>query len=184
MKVMHLDRVQATSWMDQASSGDDAAFAHLAIACGDDLYRLALAQGLTTADAAEAAQETLLRAYSGRWRWRVGGDAVAWLRGIALNVAREFFRRRRRLVHLPDWIAGQQADPATPDGQSDVDLQRLAAALARLPTRQREAVACRFLRRMSVDETAQAMGCAPGTVKAAVFAGLANLRKTLASDEH
>ena len=48
-----------------------------------------------------------------------------------------------------------------------------------LPDRQREAVACRYLRGMTVRETAQAMSVAEGTVKAAVFAALEGLRKAM-----
>ena len=52
-------------------------------------------------------------------------------------------------------------------------------AVDRLPQRQREAIACRYLRRMSIAETAVAMGCAQGTVKSAVSAALERLREVL-----
>ncbi len=52
--------------MDRAASGDQAVFGALATAVQDDLFRFALAQGLTAADAAEAVQETLLRAFERR----------------------------------------------------------------------------------------------------------------------
>ena len=52
-------------------------------------------------------------------------------------------------------------------------------AIQRLPPRQREAVACRYLRQMSIRRTAEAMGCAEGTVKSAVSAALERLRGIL-----
>ena len=73
---MQLDRDQARDWMDRASDGDDGAFSSLAQAAQDDLYRFALAQGLSAADAAEAVQESLLRAYGARGRWHNGADAA------------------------------------------------------------------------------------------------------------
>ena len=165
--------------MDKASSGDDEAFGALAAAVQDEIYRFALAHGLNRPDAAEAAQETLLRAYQARRRWRSGADAVAWLYGIAMNVAREFRKKHRRRAEAggvdPAILAGNDGAAADEDCEQ---LARLAAAIGRLPQRQQETVTCRFLRRMSVRETAEAMGCAEGTVRAAVSAALENLRKT------
>jgi len=144
----------------------------------DALFRFGLSQGLCQADAAEAVQETFLRAYRARLQWRKGGDAVAWLYGVAMNVVREARRRTaRRLIADVDLVC-------LPDGKADspdrrLSLEPLLNALDALPPRQREAVACRYIRQMSVRETAEAMGCAEGTVKAAAHAGLENLRKLL-----
>jgi RNA polymerase sigma-70 factor (ECF subfamily) len=177
---MSLDRSKATELMDLASSGDDEAFSALVSAHQDELHRLALSQGLCAADAAEVCQEAMMRAYRRLDAWRRGGDARAYLAGIAINVAREFRRRRRgeRLGLDPAIVAAAAASEALSPADG-VDVQRLAEALELLPPRQREAVTCRYLNRMSVAQTAKALGCAEGTVKAAVFAALGNLRKML-----
>ncbi len=174
------DRAEKTRLMDRASAGDEAAFADLAGRMQDDLFRFALAQGLCPADAAETVQEALLRAWQRRGTWWAGSDAAAWLYGIAMNVVRELWRhRRRRGADRADLdLFAARPDAGGPD--SAADLARLTAHVAALPPRQREAVACRYLRGMSVRETAAAMGCAEGTVKAAVFAALKNLRKAMA----
>lgn len=182
---MAQDRRELDRLMDLTSSGDDEAFGALAGAVQDRLFRFALAHGLRHDDAADAVQETLLRAYRGRTRWKVGGSASAWLYGIAMNVVRE---RRRRLGR---WKSSGQApdfdglvavcdDDAGADEENAEKLRQLARAMAKLAGRQREAVSCRYLQRMSVRETAQAMGCAEGTVKAAVHAALRNLRDSMA----
>jgi RNA polymerase sigma-70 factor (ECF subfamily) len=171
-------RAQCTELMDRASAGDAAAFGQLAKGMQDGLFRFAIAHGLPRADAAEAVQETLLRAYDNRRRWKTGSNASAWLYGIAMNVVRELWRKRRRAAPVDvdlDLLAGREA----PRGPEADELAGLTAALAQLPARQLEAVACRYLRQMSVRETAAVMGCAEGTVKAAVFAALANLRKAM-----
>jgi len=172
-------RADNTRLMDRAAAGDEPAFGELARRVQDGLFRFALAHGLWHADAAEAVQETLLRAYQRRTTWRPGADAVSWLYGIAMNVVREFRRSRRRLCLGGIDLAGLVAAPTEPGGADEGELARLSAHLAELPPRQREAVVCRFLRRMSVRETAAAMGCAEGTVKAAVFGALKNLRKAM-----
>jgi RNA polymerase sigma factor (sigma-70 family) len=56
-------------------------------------------------------------------------------------------------------------------------------ALSNLPDRQREAVVLRYLEQMDVSDTAELMGCAPGTVKASVHAGLSRLRAMLSVQE-
>jgi len=160
------------AWMTAASDGDAAAFGHVASATQDALYRLALANGLRRDDALETTQETLVRAYEHRRRFRSGGDAFAWLCGILMNVVREHRRRRRPMgLDLNSVDVGQEAHADSRDR-----LAALARALERLPDRQREAIACRYLRGLSVRQTAEAMGCAEGTVKAATSAGLARLR--------
>lgn len=166
--------------MRAASTGDDRAFGILATKVQDDLFRFALAQGLRHADAAEASQETLLRAYRSRSTWRPDGNVKTWLLGITMNVVRELRRRADRAASLglePALLA--DARSLTDD---DDRMGRLAKALAKLPDRQREAVSCRYLRRMSVRETAAAMGCAEGTVKATVAAALANLREMMGAN--
>jgi len=165
--------------MDLASSGDGEAFGVLATELQQAMYRLAMANGLGAADAAEACQEAMLRAYSKLSNWRAGSDATAYLAGITLNVVREIRRRRRRecLGISPDVIEAAISQGPRPSG--GIDIRTLAEAMELLPARQREVVSCRFLRRMSVEQTAEAMQCAEGTVKAATFAALANLRKML-----
>ena len=186
------DRPQISELMDRASSGDDGAFADLANAMQDRLYRFAVAHLLHPADAAEAVQETLLRAYRRRGDWKPASDAWSWMAGIAMNVVREYRRRRRRrevtldaaedAAEPADALAGsrsgRQSDPPALVELGE-DLDRLARAIARLPDRQREALTCRHLRQMSVRETAHAMGCAEGTVKAAVAAAMQQLRNSM-----
>ncbi len=175
-------REHISECMSKAASGDDEAFSSLAWAVQDDLYRFGLAFGLNTADAAEMTQEVLLRAYRGQKTWQAGTDALAWLYGIAMNVARELLRKHRKQRTLSMNLNILARPAQTPAEQSDraKTHRQLTKALTDLPPRQAEAVTCRFLHQMSVADTASAMGCAEGTVKAAVFAGLKNLRKAMA----
>ena len=155
--------------------GDREAFGRLAELLGAALHRFCLAQlPPSRRDAAEdCRQECLLRAYRSRKRFRPEGDATAWMLGIAMNVVREWRRKDRGAWPLGD------LDPAAPLTKPDERRPRLASAVESLPDRQREAVVCRFLRGMSVAETANVMGCAEGTVKASVFKAIANLQRRL-----
>lgn len=180
---MSTARTGINALMDRAASGDDGAFGALASEVQDELFRLALANGLAREDAAEVTQEALMRAYARRPAWKSGSDALAWLCGIALNVIREYHRRRRRRPTVAwDCNSADVADRAGAAGGEPFDpdqLRHLRQAVAGLPPRQREAIACRYLRHMSIRQTARAMGCAEGTVKSAVSAALERLREIL-----
>ncbi|RPI58700.1 MAG: RNA polymerase sigma factor [Planctomycetaceae bacterium] len=194
---MTQDRTTCNEFMELASRGDDGAFGLLAQATQDALYRFGLAHGLKAGDSAEVVQETFLRAFRSRKAWRAGGDAMGWLYGIAINVTREFHRKNHRRptegLELDNMAEDQCDRPGRAGGgysdQPEAILsvairnQTLIEALDKLPPRQREAVSCRFLLDMSLKETADIMGCAEGTVKAAVFAGLQNLRKLVSMQD-
>ncbi len=182
---MFIDRSQINVYMQRACSGDNAAYGALAAAVGDELFRLALACGLRQEDAVEAVQEALLRAFAGRRGWRPGSDALAWLCGFVVNICRERRRERRRHATLSLEECSSEArasgDPATGLEEPE-QLQLLMKAIAELPVRQREAIACRYLRRMSIRQAAEVMGCAEGTVKSTVSAALERLRDYLKTD--
>ena len=178
-----MDRAVVNSLMEEASSGDGHAYAALASLVQDELSRFAIAQGLERENASDATQEVLMRAYARRSTWKPGSDALAWLCGITLNVVRETKRKEQR--QRRSWMGwNEQQVPHTTDSDMEYrpdaeELGQLMEALTELPPRQREAIACRYLRRMTVRETAEVMGCAEGTVKSAVSAALEKLRDKL-----
>lgn len=71
---------------------------------------------------------------------------------------------------------GTYADPEVPDS-------RLAAALQSLPPRERVCVALRYLDDLSIQETADALGLAPGSVKRYVADGVGHLNMALGLNE-
>ncbi len=147
---------------------------------GDVWYRMVLRLLGDVDRAKEATQETALRFLKGLPRFEGRSGLKTWSLGIAINVAREMQRERRgeELVET----AGRQDGP-------DVELEQrervelVNRILDELPLRQREAILLRFFERMSVEETAEAMGCAGGTVKALVFQALRYMRRQLRASE-
>lgn len=103
-----------------------------------------------------------------------GPDAYAH-RILANAVVDEHRRPWRREVLVEDPV--ERAVPGV--GSDDrVDLQR---ALDTLTPGQRVTVVLRFWVDASVEETARALGCSPGTVKSQTARALASLRATLAT---
>ena len=113
---------------------------------------------------------------------------------MRLNVARESRRSARREMPAaaPVEAAEQSGGDRRPQGgrldgapgpeaaaEAAEQSDRLHATLAGLPDRQREAILLRFFEELSVEETAAAMACAPGTVKATVHQALRSLRQRL-----
>lgn len=137
----------------------------------DDWYReehprLLAAMTLVAADpdlAREATDEAFLRAFE-RWS-RVSAMTTpgGWLYRTARNIVRRRWRRaafERRILERerPAIEAPPSLDPAVWD------------VVARLPERQRTAIALRYLMGMSQAEVADAMGVAVGTASASLTA--------------
>lgn len=127
-------------------------------------------------EAEEVTQEALVRAYL-RWR-RIAPYAEPWVARVATNLALDQHRRRdrqRRHAERTGPAPGTADDPVG----GLVSRLDLVEGLRRLPKRQREVVALRYLADVSEAETARLLGCAPGTVKQHAHRGLAALRLDL-----
>ncbi|HKC19043.1 MAG TPA: RNA polymerase sigma factor [Candidatus Dormibacteraeota bacterium] len=160
--------------------GTDRVFERLVLDHQDRIYALGLALTGNRHDAEDVAQDTFIRAYRALITYtpeRVRElKQRAWLRRIAVNVVRNRVRGvRPRLVELngsePDAATGPEEDVLR---KSEID--ELAARVAGLPARYREAVVLRHVQDLSYAEVAEALGQPVGTVKANVHRGLKLLR--------
>jgi RNA polymerase sigma-70 factor (sigma-E family) len=129
----------------------------------------------------QAAEDVVQDAFFGLFRrWGALNDperALAYVRSSVFNGCRTVLRKRAR---TRDFML---ADPGAESAEAwvvlDEDHREVLAALRRLPSRQREAVALRYCLDMPVDDVAAAMGISEGTVKSATSRGLAAIRRTL-----
>lgn len=122
--------------------------------------------------AADLTQETLARVWA-RWpRVRRLTSPQAYTFRIALNLSASWFRRRARERRATARLGGDGvAEPPT-----SADQLAVREAVLRLSRRQREVVLLRYFAGLSVDETAGALRCAPGTVMTHTHRALAHLR--------
>lgn len=118
--------------------------------------------------AEDVAAEAMARALQ-HWPRLDPAGRPGWVLRVTANLAIDLIRRKGRtlepgVIHLDD----------------DATLRlTLAAALRKLPRRQREAIALRYLADLSEEQTAAALGVSAGAVKTHVHRGLTALRRTL-----
>jgi RNA polymerase sigma-70 factor, ECF subfamily len=121
----------------------------------------------------EAADEAMARAFE-RWDIVSGyANPEGWVYRTGLNWARSFLRRRKRSKPKDQLTARPDA---TDDRPGDADLER---AIAGLSDDHRAVVVLRFYRDWSVEQTADALGIAPGTVKSRLSRALELLHAQL-----
>lgn len=128
----------------------------------------------------DVAAEALARAYAhwsriGDQPWREG-----WVVRVTTNLAIDVARGNSRFADRP--VAVDTA--SREDTADDVVVLRvtLAAALQRLPKRQREAVSLRYLAGLSEAEVADALQVSVGSVKTHLHRGVQRLRTRLGDD--
>lgn len=145
------------------------------------LYRLtggdrALAEDLT--------QESFLRALRSIQQYQTSRPFKPWLYAIAVNVARDHFKRAemRHAITLSDDELSALPDPIELDEAIEIDRARLSAAIMALPVHQREALILRYDQDLSLAEIAAVLSVPIGTVKSRLSLGLRQLRQWLKDD--
>ncbi|WP_408526646.1 RNA polymerase sigma factor [Paraburkholderia fungorum] len=133
------------------------------------------------AEAEDVAQEVFVRIWKQASRWKEGGARFdTWVHRVALNLCYDRLRGRREDPHagLPD-----EADPAAPPDaalEARGENQRVRAALAALPARQREALILNYYQEMSNIDAAALMGITVDALESLLARARRNLRAQLA----
>lgn len=139
-----------------------------------DCLRIVLVSVGDRALAEDLVAESFARAWTS-WRTvRHHPAPRAWVVRTALNAHVSWWRRRRRETPLE----GHDL-PVPADSGSALD-STVAAALRRLPVRQRQVIALRLLLDLDTETTAQMLGISPGTVGAHLHRAIATLRGDIA----
>ncbi len=155
---------------------------------------------LNTRDADELAQETFVRVWQQREKFRAGAEFRPWVFSIAVNLARNRLRwwRRRPEIALEEWGAGPgDRSSGIGDGRSEfgdrssefADGAQVAMrteratlvqnAVAALPRELREALVLFEYEQLSHAEIATTLGCTPKAVESRLYRAREKLRKTL-----
>ena len=143
-------------------------------------YRRLLGQliGVTgsVAEAEDVVQEAFVRGIDHPARLLGADNPEAWLRTVAVNLARSRWRRAQRLLGLAPRLV-----EAPPDADTDGHVV-LLQALGRLPAGQREVIALHHLADLTVEQVADTLGLPTGTVKTRLSRGRAALSTLLVKE--
>ena len=156
------------------------------------LYYAAFAILRNQADAEDAAQEAVLKAFKHIRQFRAEARFSTWLIQITVNEAR--MRRRKEHAHMIEPIANQQDDQGNYTPRDFADWreipsetlerkeirEKLTEALASLGQIYREVFLLRDMQQLSIEETAKALGISTASVKTRLLRARLMLRDLLA----
>ena len=181
------------TWTDEelvarSRSGDAESFNQLISRWERPIYALAYRVIGREEDARDVTQETFLRAFRGLGAFKGQAKFSSWLYRIALNLCRDWIRRKKRspMATLPEDV--ELEDVASDAGPAETveelvsrrELSELVeAAMARLPEEQRTAIILKEYHGMTFQEIADLQGCPLSTVKTRLYQGLSVLRRHL-----
>ncbi len=169
--------------MARIAAGDEAAFRILARRHAASAVALARHILGNHADAEDVVQDAMLRVWIHAPRWKPLAKFRAWLVRIIVNLCLD---RRRRVPWLGLEAAGEIADPAPgpaehhDSGETD---RRIAAAIGKLPPRQRAAVALTYSEGLSNAQTADILGTTVSAVETLLSRAKDSLRRALAEGD-
>jgi RNA polymerase sigma factor (sigma-70 family) len=142
-------------------------------------FRVAYLITRNAAEAEDAVQEALVKAWRAFGRFRAGAPMRPWLLRIVANEARNRRRSAGRREALALRASPGEAAPSPEEAAADAEERaRLLAAVEGLRDDHRLVLACRHLLDLSEAETAAALGVRVGTVKSRTARALDALRET------
>jgi RNA polymerase sigma-70 factor (ECF subfamily) len=166
----------------EIAAGVEQAFVELYRRRHNDVYRFAFAMAKSRSFAQDVTQEVFLNVLENASRFDgAKGSVRAWLFGCARYVALDRLRLERR------WTDELPADGTVVDGDerlfADQRVERLHAAIARLPVEYREALVLAELQELTYAETAAVLECPVGTVRSRLHRARALLAAMLDEGE-
>jgi RNA polymerase sigma-70 factor, ECF subfamily len=165
-------------------AGDPDAFAEIFRRHRDRLWAVALRTLADPEEAADALQDALISAFRNAGQFRGESAVTTWLHRVVVNACLDRVRRRqvRAAEPLPeDDRAGELAAARPPDPAEAQELRiDIMKALDTLNADQRAAIVLVDMEGYSVEEAAQILDCATGTIKSRCARGRAKLMPLLA----
>jgi RNA polymerase sigma-70 factor (ECF subfamily) len=174
--------------VERAKEGDMAAYGSLVRGHQRVAQHVAFLITGSSAAAEDAAQAAFVKAWYALGRFRSGSAFRPWLLKIVANEARNQRRSAGRRAALVDVLGAQPASTSISDSPerlavSDERRRALLAGLDRLADNDRLIIGYRYFLELSEAATAEALGCAKGTVKSRLSRALERLRAVLADDQ-
>jgi RNA polymerase sigma-70 factor (ECF subfamily) len=135
------------------------------------IYRFIYARVGNRPDAEDLTAQVFMRAVEQLDTTRDGGQIVSWLYRVSQNAIADYWRAFYRLPVIgtdqvaPGWEPQQPDEVQESPGHTAAAVRRVKRVLERLPQRYALVLELRFLKRLTVAETAQEMGISHGNAK-------------------
>jgi RNA polymerase sigma-70 factor (ECF subfamily) len=164
-------------------AGDGAAFRVIFERYAPVLMRAMLRELYVREEANDLVQQTFLQLHRARADFDAGQKLKPWIFTIAMNLKREYFRRKKRRPER-SLDAETMVEPAVGAlGAARVEAQRtLARVLHTLPADQREVIELHWFDGLDFPEVAQVVGATLSAVKVRAHRGYVRLRAALGDD--
>lgn len=176
---------ELTIVINQAMTGDKAAFSKLVWRYKDHIVNIAFGIVGTRQDAEDIAQEAFLKAYLSISRINSANAFYRWLVKITVNLSidKKRFDNLRRVQPLSDALplsnVGQSPEVLTEKREQQ---QMVLDALKKLTIEQRTVLVLREFQELSYEEITQILDIPLGTVKSRINTARVRLREILKSE--
>lgn len=165
--------------IERARQGDEAAWTTLVRRHQEAAFRLAYLILGSADDADDVAQEAFIRTFESLYQFDAGRPFRPWLLGIAKNLAYNRHRSAKRYLNAVRRLLRAAPEPVIePAGERSrpYEAEMLWQAVQRLREIDQEVIYLRYFLELSVEETAETLQVAPGTVKSRLHRALNRLR--------
>jgi RNA polymerase sigma-70 factor (ECF subfamily) len=180
--------------LEAVLGGDGTAYRGLVEKYQTRVYGMVFGMLRNREDARDVTQEAFVKAYRNLETFRLESSFYTWIYRIAMNLAIDFTRKRKRreTTGFDEGVATRDEDGSIAEAHHEdgpgrqLERKRLFArimdAMQELPEDQREVILLRELEGLQYKEIADIMGIPEGTVMSRLFYARKKLQKLLASD--
>lgn len=165
----------------KAKQGDRDAMAQIIRNNQENVFALAYRMTGSREDALDISQDVFVKAIKGIKKFKGKSAISTWLYSITANTCKDFLRKNKshQDVELDNVFLRSQIESPI-DNIEIKDRRRLVRdALESLPEGVRAAFILRYENELQIDDIAEALGKAPGTIKAQLHDAVKRLRKII-----
>ena len=192
--VRNDDRLEDAEMVVAVREGDTTAFRGLVEKYQGRVYSMVYGMVRNREDARDLTQEAFVKAYRNLQGFRLEASFYTWLYRIAMNLAIDHTRKRKRRE-----VAGFDESVATKDADGGIDavhhgdspskalerkqlLRRIMDGMQKLSDDQRQVILLREVEGLSYKEISEVMEIPEGTVMSRLFYARKKLQKILSED--
>ncbi len=182
--------------IERIKIGDSGAFCELVDKYKQKALNIAYSFCSNYEDARDLSQEAFIRSFGAIKRFKIKSKFYTWFYRILVNICKDYLRRKKRSninktsVYFkdkdgslePEDIFEHVASDSPGPGKSLLNKElkeKLLRAIESLPFKQKTIFTLKNMHGLKINEIAEIMRCAQGTVKAHLFKATVNLQNKL-----